>query len=249
MRNDRWNFGDFEITRRELMACITIIAVMFISGFTISGKVSDFQMDKNAEYYKAAQITDSEMFRYGMDTSIGNAFVYGSLEAVDTVTFPEIGGEYLYVEKVEEHYNKHTRTVTTTDGKGKIHTRTEVYWSWDYAGSENAHSNKIRFCGVEMDYGKVSIQNADYIDTINESGSVRFKYYGCKGPYTGTIYADLRNGTISDTTKFHESMEIAEVLENKTSEFWIVGFWVAWIILMGIMLFGFVYLDNRWLEN
>lgn len=39
------------------------------------------------------------MFQYGKDTNVGNAFVYGDLKAVDTVTYPEIGGEYMYVEK------------------------------------------------------------------------------------------------------------------------------------------------------
>ena len=29
-----------------------------------------------------------------MRTNVGNAFVYGDLKAVDTVTYPEIGGEY-----------------------------------------------------------------------------------------------------------------------------------------------------------
>ena len=51
------------------------------------------------------------MFQYGMDTNVGNAFVYGDLKAVDTVTYPEISGEYMYVEKVKERYTKHTRRV------------------------------------------------------------------------------------------------------------------------------------------
>lgn len=95
-----WQLGRFEITMHEILASITIIAVMMILGFVFSGKIEENQMDKNAEYYKATKITETEMFQYGMDTNIGNAFVYGDLEAVDTVTFPEIGGEYLYVKKV-----------------------------------------------------------------------------------------------------------------------------------------------------
>ena len=89
-----WWFGSYEITMREILTSITIIAVMMILGFVFAGKIEEHQMDKNAEYYKAAKITETEMFRYGMNTSIGNAFVYGELEAIDTVTYPEIGGEY-----------------------------------------------------------------------------------------------------------------------------------------------------------
>lgn len=118
-----------EITKREILASVTIVAVMMILGFVIAGRIDAYQMQKNSEYYSALQITDAEQFQYGMDTSVGNAFVYGTLEAVDPVTYPEIGGEYLYAEKDEEHYNRHTRTVTTTDSEGHKHTRTEVYWT------------------------------------------------------------------------------------------------------------------------
>lgn len=55
-----------------------------------------------------------------MRTNAGNAFVYGDLKAVDTVTYPEIGGEYIYIEKVKERYTMHTRQVahtTTMNGK------------------------------------------------------------------------------------------------------------------------------------
>lgn len=244
MKNNYWDIGDIRITKRELLASITIIAIMFLLGFVIAGKIEASQMDKNGEYYKAAKITDSEMFQYGMDTGIGNAFVYGDLEAVDTVTYPEIGGEYLYVEKVEEHYNSHTRVVSN----GKT-TTVQVYYSWDYAGSEEVHSNKIRFCGIEMDYSKVDMPGADYIDAIRKSSHVRFKYYGCSPKYTGTIYTDLRDGTIKDGSQFYSDRDIDSTVEHLTSGIGIWVFWLIWIVLTGGAVFGFFYLDNRWLEG
>lgn len=130
MRYDKkgFDFGDFKITKREILASIFIIAVMILFGILISSKISEHQMDKNEIYNKAVKIESQEMFQYGMDTNVGNAFVYGELKAVDTVTYPEIGGEYMYVEKVKERYTMHTRTVTYTTGSGKTrqtHTRTE----------------------------------------------------------------------------------------------------------------------------
>ena len=121
MRYDRkgFDFGDFKITKREILASIFIIAVMILFGILISSKISEHQMDKNEIYNKAVKIESQEMFQYGMDTNVGNAFVYGELKAVDTVTYPEIGGEYMYVEKVKERYTMHTRTVTYTTGSGK----------------------------------------------------------------------------------------------------------------------------------
>lgn len=95
----KWNgfdFGDFKITKREILASISIIAVLLLIGFIISGKISDHAMDKNEKYNKAVKIKEQDLFEYGMRTDIGNAFIYGDLEAVDTVTYPEIGGKYMY---------------------------------------------------------------------------------------------------------------------------------------------------------
>ena len=140
-----FDFGDFEITKREILASISIIAVMILFGILISSKISEHQMDKNEIYNKAVKIESQEMFQYGMDTNVGNAFVYGDLKAVDTVTYPEIGGEYMYAEKIKERYTMHTRTVTHTDGKGHSYTTTETYWTWDKVGSEDIKCKEISF--------------------------------------------------------------------------------------------------------
>lgn len=237
-----------EITQREVIASITIIAVMMLLGFVIAGRIDAYQIQKNSEYYTALQITDSDQFKYGMDTSAGNAFVYGMLQAVDPVTYPEIGGEYLCVEKVEEHYSMHTRTVTTTDSKGNTHTRTETYWSWDYEGSEEAHSQKIRFLDIEMNYDKIHDPEKDYIDTIKESSHVRFKYYGIPAESLGTIYTDLRDGVIADDSCFWPDMDIETVLDCKTASKTGI-FWLFWILVTAGVVWGFYYLDNDWLNE
>lgn len=248
-RYDRnsFDFGDFEITYREIIASISIIAVMLLIGFVISGKISQIQDDKNAKYNKAVKIESTDLFRYGMDTNVGNAFVYGELKAVDTVTYPEIGGEYMYVEKIEEHYNRHTRTYTTTDGKGHTRTHTEVYWSWDYAGSEDMQCKEVSFCGVVFDSNKIKLPSADYIDTIKESGYVRYKYYGTNIEYKGTIFTELKDKTISDSTPFYE-MSIKETKDKLERNIGVVIFWIVWIIVIVLAVFGFYYIDNEWLE-
>lgn len=237
-----------EITKREILASVTIVAVMMILGFVIAGRIDAYQIQKNPEYYSALQITDTEQFQYGMETSVGNAFVYGTLEAVDPVTYPEIGGEYLYAEKDEEHYNRHTRTVTTTDSEGHKHTRTEVYWTWDHVGSESIHSNRISFLGIEMDYNKIQTPAARYIDTIKKSSRVRFKYYGTPVESVGTIYTDLRDGVISDESKFFDGSDIENTIKRMTIS-WTWIFWIGWIILTGATTCGFCYLENDWLNK
>lgn len=235
-----------EITKREILASISIIAIMILFGILISTKISEYQMDKNEIYNKAVKIEDQNMFQYGMDTNIGNAFVYGILEAVDTVTYPEIDGKYMYI--FEEHYNMHTRTYTTTDSKGHRQTHTRTYWSWDYAGEENLKCKEISFCGIAFSSNKIKLPDCRYIDTIKDSGFVRHKYYGVNTEYEGTIFTELKDKTISDNSPFYDSFTIEKAVDYLESGIPIILFWIVWIILIVIVVFGFYYLDNRWLE-
>lgn len=155
-----------EIAKREVLASISIIAVMLLIGFLISGEISNSIMDDNEKYNKAVKIKDEDLFRYGMDTNIGNAFVYGKLESVDTVTYPEIGGKYIYIEKIEERRERHERKVKKKDSKGKEYTETEVYYSWDTENTESLHAKEIKFCGTTFDYEKIKLPFSKYIKTI-----------------------------------------------------------------------------------
>lgn len=247
----RFDFGDFEITKREILASISIIAVMILIGVLISTKISEYQMDKNEVYNKAVKIESQDMFEYGMRTNVGNAFVYGDLEAVDTVTYPEIGEEYMSVEKVEEHYNRHTIMVTKTRINSKGETETyeeeEVYYSWDYYDSWNQHCNKVIFLGVEFDYGQIYKPSKHYIDTQKASPHIRYVYYGSDTKYTGTIFTNLRDKTINNTTFFNGN-NIEETVEHLESNSGVIIFWIFWMLLTGGCVFGFYYIDNKWLE-
>lgn len=246
-----FNFDGFTITKREIIASISIIAVMLLIGVLISSKISEHQMDKNEVYNKAVKIEDDELFQYGMNTNVGNAFVYGDLEAVDTVTYPEIGGEYMYVEKIKERYTMHTRQVAhtrTVNGKTQTYYTTETYWTWDYAGSEDKICKEISFLGHTFSSNKINLPSEEYIDTIYESSHIRYKYYGVSTKHTGTIFTDLRDKTISDNTRFYKNMTIDETVECLESGGGLIIFWIVWIILIGLCVFGFYYIDNRWLE-
>lgn len=248
-----------EITKREIIISVAIAAVMLIVGFFISGKITDMQNDKNAEYQKAVHIEDSELFRYGMDTNVGNAFVYGDLQAVDTVTFDEIGGEYLHVKKIEERYERHEREVTETDSEGKKHTKVEVHYEWEIEDRESKHSENIMFCGIEFPYDKIPYSLDNHIKTINsdreyswKSGEfvkVRYKYYGTSPKHTGTVYTKLSDGTISYNSRFFKDYTIEQALDSCTHSVANEMFWALWIALTAGAVIGFCYFDNKWLED
>ena len=239
---------DFEITKREVLASISIVAVLLLIGVLISGKIEESQTDKNAAYNKAIKIDSKDLFEYGMRTNIGNAFVYGDLVAVDPVTYPEIGGSYMYVKKIKEEYTIHTRTVTTRDSKGRTHTHTETYWTWDEVSREHIQCNEVSFCGVIFDSEKIEMPDTNYITTIKESSHVRYKYYGTEISHTGTIFTTLKDKTISDNTPFYENKNIEETVETLESDIGLWIFWPFWIVLTIGCVIVFYYIDNEWLE-
>lgn len=250
MRYGRRSFdcGDFEITKREILASVTIVAVMIFLGILISFRISEYQMDQNEIYNKAVKIESRELFEYGMDTNVGNAFVYGELKAVDTVTYPEIGGDYMRVERDEEHYTRHTKTVYEYDEDGNVtDSHEEEYWTWDLYDSESMHCDKVTFLGIEFDYGQIYEPYMDYIDTVSGGYHVRYVYYGSKTEYKGTIFTRLDNHTVNKT-RFYKDMSIGETVDHLQSNASVTVFWIFWIILIGGVVFGFYYLDNKWLE-
>lgn len=238
-----------EVTKREIITSVSIIAILLLVGMFISNKISDRMLDKNEKYNKALKIDNAELFEYGMSTNIGNAFVYGDIEAIDTVSYPEISGNYMYIEKVKERYTMHTRTVTTTVN-GKTRTRTETYWTWDRVGSEDKTSKKVSFLDKEFNVSQFNLPNTDYIDTIKESSHIRYKYYGVPAKLTGTIFTYLSDGNIeSKNIPIYVNKNISETIEYLDKDFSNVLFWVLWIGLIVIIVYGFYYLDNDWLHK
>ena len=138
-----------EITKREVLFSIIIISIMLLFGFVISDNINDSLMNEQQKYNTALQVNeDKDLFQYGMHTNVGNAFVYGHLKALDTVSYEELSDDYSYVKKVKERYTRHTRTVTktkTVNGKTKTYTDTEVYWTWDEIDSWSKKSKKYLF--------------------------------------------------------------------------------------------------------
>ena len=116
------------ITKREIIVSIAIVAIMLLFGFMISDNINDARLDKLQEYNTALKIpdNDTELFKYALDTDVGNAFVEGKLKFLDPVSIKGLDGQYSYISRELQKYTKHTRTVTETYYvNGKAKTRTE----------------------------------------------------------------------------------------------------------------------------
>lgn len=242
------------ITVREVLFSIVIFFIMLTAGFFISEKISSAADEANQQYYQAVKISDdSEVFRYGMRTNIGNAFVHGRLEAADSVSYEELDGEYAYIKKVKEKYTKKTRRVKktrTVNGETETYYVTETYWEWDVVGRESKHCESIRFLDADFAYGTIEFPMAYHADTMNGGYHIRYKYYVCDLSYDGTIYADLRDGTVNNAV-FINGATVEGAVEHMVSKSasGVVAFWIFWIVLTGAAIYGFCYFDNRWLED
>ena len=240
-----------EITKREIIMSISIIAFMLIVGIIISEKISDKVIDNNEKYNKALKIESQELFEYGMRTNIGNAFVYGALEAIDTVSYPEINGEYSYIKKVKERYTMHTRRVAHTRRVGKttqVYYTTEIYWTWDVVDIESKTSKKVTFLNNEFNYSQFVKPSSHYIKTIRKSSNVRYKYYVIPSEIKGTIFVDLKDNDIGDKVHIYENMNTNESYEYVLKDFSQIWFWIVWFILIVIVVWVFYYFENEWLD-
>ena len=243
--------NNIEITKREIIASVSILAIMLIVGILIGSKINEYHQDENAKYNKAFKISkDKDLFDYAMKTNIGNTFVEGIIKAVDPVTYEDLEDGYMYIEKVKEEYTMHTRTVTTTDSKGKVHTKTETYWTWDEVYREDKLSNEITFLGKTFESSKFNLPSSAYIDTVDGGYHIRYKYYGLDKEFKATIFGSLKNNTIEGKNiDVYKDSTIEETIEELTSNTVIIIFWIVWIIITGIVIYLFVALDNDWLNK
>lgn len=248
---------DFVVTKREILVCIAITLLLIGIGFLISSAIQNAVYESNEKYHKALKIdNDEDTFKYALKTNVGYLFANGNVKT-DGISIDGIDGKYFYIKKVKEKYTEHTRQVahtrTVSDGKGGTRTETyyttETYWEWDYVGSEEKHVDKFTFLNVEFDYNTIKFYNDRHIDTIKESSRIRYKYYAIPTEFNGTLFTFIENNTITQND-FTVGLSLQETIERKTNTSGVaVGFWLIWIILIGLLDFGYVYLENNYLED
>ena len=247
MRSFEWRIGDFRITLREILVSIVIISLFTICGIKINEKITENNLDKAQIYNTAHKVEDAELFKHLMETDGGNAFVYGSLKAINPISVPEISGKYTSILMIHEEYVKKTRTYT--DDEGNKHT--ETYYEWEETDRETIHCKQMSFCGVTFNYNKFKLPDGQYIDTVKHNyfltNDTRTKYYGLKTEMKGTIFTNLSSDTISDNSKFTEAPLSETVEAYQPSSAGNIAFWIVWVFLMGGAVVGFCIIDNRWL--
>ena len=243
------DFGEWELTWRELLFSVLIVGVMSFMGFFAAGYVEKSVLDSQLKYRQAAQLSDPEEFKHAMDTDAGDAFVYGQLEAVDPVSYKGLDGKHLSIEARYQEYRRHTRTYTVSDGKGHTRIRTRHYWSWDTISSDEKHAKTVRFCGREFPYSTFRYDCLMSDSVVVGTGHNRRTVFDVvPKAAVGSVFGKLAGGTVRGTPQFMSGWSIARHYEYSTESYAVVLFWVAWALLTGAVVFAFWYVDNKWLD-
>ena len=139
--------------KRVLLVVLAAILLLPV-GFTAKAAI-DAGGEKNARMYNTAiQATETDRFNYAIDSHQGKLLGSGHFTPTQLVKFPEMNKEYAWVEKTKEEYTRHEREVCTDtyDSEGNVtgeSCHTEVYYSWDYAGSDQLQTPAYKLHGRE----------------------------------------------------------------------------------------------------
>lgn len=270
-----------EITKREIMVSVVIFFILLGLGFLIHNLIIENYILEVEKYNKALKIdNDVELFKYSIDTEVGNVLVYGKFKVDSGVSFSELKNDYTYIKKETEEYRRHSRQVCNTDSKGNTHCHTEYYYSWDIINTESRNVNDIFFLERKCDYhlfnnypeyrldvaSNVIDSKKDYVknnylykDKMGffgaSVGDIRYYYYYTPKDFMGTIFIKAKDKTMlnvgeSGSIAINDS-DLNTTIENKKNQEIIINvvFWIIWIILTGLAIYGYVYLDNDYLED
>ena len=248
-------FENFKVTKRETLVAIEITLALIGLGIIISEAIKNNVNESNEKYYKALKINnDEEMFKYAIKTNVGYTLASGTIRAINGISIDELDGIYLSIKKVKEEYRKHYReekhTRIKSDGTEEIYYTTEEYWTWDYVEEEKIHVDKFNFLGVDFDYDTIEFYNQSYNTTKEVEYHIRYKYYTIPIEFEGTLFTYINNNTITQN-KFSTNKTINEIVKSKEDDVNFINaiFWITWIIFITLIYFGYVYLENNYLED
>lgn len=244
--------GNVEITGREVIVSTIAVLLLTIAGFFIASKIAQSQDEYNVKFYHAIPVADSTQFNYVLKTSGGDMFAYGTVSAVGSVTDSAIG-HYMTLTRNLEEYRMHHRLVCSGSGKNR-HCHTQVYWSWDHISSKSFGVSKVKFLGREFYYAQFpELPGERYVGTVNLphgffSNKQRYVYYGRNLQYTGTMYTYAERNTINNSI-FAEGVNLDNALKHFIREYWVSGFWIAFVVILIIGVIAFIAADNDWLNR
>lgn len=270
--------SNFTITKREIIFAIIIVCLSLCLGLWINDIIDDHYTQKEEIYNKALKINnENDKFKYALDTSVGNLINYGKFEVVEGVKDDWLIFDYLAYTKVTEEYTRHSRQSCSTDSNGNRHCHTEYYHTWDETDEKTIYADKIIYSGVEFYASKfnnypwqiLSLSRSTIKENFghikngyiyekdnfwNSVGDLRYYYKVVPKEFYGTTFGIAKNKNYTpynDNKISIENLSLDEYISSQKSHKTIIKvfFWIFYIVLVGCGVYGFIYLDNKWLED
>lgn len=264
------------ITKREILVCIPIACILICLGLFIDSRIIESSLLSNEEYTKTLKIdNDNDMFKYVIDTNVGKVINYGEFKVSDGVKDSWLKNDYMYIKKITEEYRRHHRTVCSGSGKTRS-CHTQTYYTWDDVNSTINNVEKITFSSVDFlftDFKKypvyrLELSKDNVIDSLvnkiddnciyediswsHHVGDKRYYYRVINKSFYGTVFGEVKGNKFQDKDKLtiHDS-NIEDFLKSKDG--WSIAtrviYWIFYLIITGLAIYGYLYIDNDYLEE
>lgn len=265
------------ITKREILVCIPIACILICLGLFIDSKIIESNLLSDEEYTKTLKINNNnDMFKYVIDTNVGKVINYGEFKVNDGVKDSWLKNDYIYIEKIAEEYTKHSRKVCEKDSKGNESCHTEYYYEWDEVDSNIKNVEKITFSSVEFlftDFKKYPVYRLELTkDNVMDSlvnkiddnyiyedkgwshhvGDKRYYYRVVNKSFYGTVFGEAKDNKFQDENELiiHDS-NIEDFMKSKDG--WNLAtrliYWIFYLVMSGFIIYGYLYIDNDYLED
>jgi len=271
MRRVLFDFGDWEMTTREIIFGLLLFAIYIIGGFCIYEVIDRKIENHNAKYNAAVWVTDNDTFKNRLYSDSRGAFVYGEWNSVGYVTFEDLKkqtdriplnvklpeGKFAYISIKKEHYTRHTRIVahtTTVNGKTQTVYKTEVYYTWDFVWGEENNIKQIKFAGVTFPYGTVNPNKIHKYLGTDTHGNDRYIFDAELTSASGIAFTHIEDNKIEKCTLHQEYSNTPEdfkkFLDDKLMGNGLrYAFWIVFVLVGIFGIVVFCVLDNDWLNN
>ena len=266
-----------EVTKREILVSIIIVCLLLCLGLIIDSKIVDIQISSKEKYSKALKISkNNEMFKYAIETNVGNIINYGEFKVDKGVNSEWLKKDYMSIEKITEEYSRHHRTVCSGSGKTRS-CHTETYYTWDKINSQVSNVPTLKYSGLDFNFNEFKnypmyrlelnkdtvidnkvdkIKNNCIYETIRTFGSYvgdkRYLYKVINKKFSGTVFGTAKNNKFTDGEKLTINVQNIKQFIRKNKNDYDTGrivFWVFFIAICSGIVAYYVYLENDYLED
>ena len=225
------------------IACLVMVVVLVMGGlgFLFGTLINNAIDNKHDAYSNAIQAKTSEEFVEAINNK-QNVIASDVFVANELVTHDDLDGEYAFIRV--NHYQKvlKTRVVTYSEG-GKMKTRTETYYDWNFMSSKTYHGDSFEFMGYSFNYDQVELPER-HLKEYEYDGFSQDVFYVVDSNVAGTMFVEFNdNGEIE--TKFYDAATIDEVINNSNNKIGLIIFAVIWGLIT-IALCWFIGYKSYW---